>query len=358
MFVLDSHCDTPSHLLRLRDLSKDNERGHVDFPKLKRGGVDGAFFALYTPASLSIEDSNALANKMLAAVLSSVESNSSVAAIATSPSEALLNKEKGLFSVMIGMENGNPIGNSLDELESFFNRGVRYMTLCHSGNNLICDSCATKEKRWHGVSTFGREVIARMNELGMMVDVSHISDESFWDVLNYSKKPVVATHSCCRALADHPRNLTDQMIKALVERGGIIQINFYPPFLSSDFARSTEYQNLSEISDELEQDFKKEPSNDLYRESYYKSLDEISKLSRPSYTKIVDHIDHVVSLVGVDNVGLGSDFDGIDCTPEGLDDISFYPLIFDELSRRGYSNTDIEKIAGKNFLTFWDKVIR
>lgn len=358
MFVLDSHCDTPSQLLRLRDLSQDNSYGHVDFPKLKRGGVDGAFFALYTSASLSNEEANALAVKMLDAVEKCVSENADKAALALTPEEALSNKKRGLFSVMIGMENGSPIGTSLDILEKFFKRGVRYMTLCHSGNNEICDSCAPEVKKWHGLSPFGREVIAKMNAMGMMIDVSHISDESFWDVLEYSAAPVVATHSCCRALCNHPRNMTDEMIVALAQRGGLIQINFYPAFLDDNFRSSQEYWNLSEKAEELESYFKKDPTNNLYRETYYKSLDQLNALERPSYKRIVDHIDHVVDLVGIDHVGLGSDFDGIDCCPEGLENASFYPRIFEELSVRGYNSEDISKIAGENFLTFWSKVLR
>lgn len=314
MFVLDSHCDTPSQILRLRDLSLDNEYAHVDFPKLRRGGVDGAFFALYVPAEYDSdpEAGFSYAMKLFEGVEECVRSNSHLAAFARSASEAYANKDKGLFSVFLGLENASPIGESLERIRYFHDKGIRYMTLCHSGHNQICDSCAPEEGRWGGLSPFGKEVVAEMNRLGMPVDVSHVSDETFYDVLEYSDRPVVATHSCCRALAGHPRNMTDDMIKALAASGGVIQINFYPLFLDGSF---------KDIDDPV----------------------------RPSYKRIVDHMEHVVNLVGIDHVGIGSDFDGIEVTPEGLEDISMMPKVFDELRGRGYSETDIEKIAGLNF---------
>lgn len=312
MFVLDTHCDTPSEILRGRDLSKDNDNAHVDFPKLKRGGVDGVFFALYIPASYDTDPDKGFeyACKMMEGVEKTVEENLESAAFAHSVEEAYVNNRESKVSIFLGLENGSPIGNSLDRLKWFYDRGVRYITLCHSADNQICDSCASAEKRWRGLSPFGREVVSEMNRLGMLIDVSHVSDDTFYDVLKYSDKPVVATHSCCRALADHPRNMTDDMIVALAKAGGVIQINFYPYFLDSAFDGQ----------------------------------------HRPSFRLIADHIDHVVKLVGIDHVGIGSDYDGIEVTPEGMDDISMMPVLFDELKTRGYSEEDICKIAGENFL--------
>ena len=199
MFVLDSHCDTPSQILRLRDISIDNSYAHVDIPKLRRGGVDGVFFALYVPAVMDADPSaaRAYAYRMLDGVQNALENNPD-AVLATSVPQALDNKSKGLLSIFIGLENGAAIGESLDELRRFYEAGVRYVTLCHSGNNQICDSCASKLKRWNGLSPFGKEVVAEMNRLGMLIDVSHISDDAFYDVIRLSSKPVVATHSCCR----------------------------------------------------------------------------------------------------------------------------------------------------------------
>ena len=312
MFVLDSHCDTPTQILRGRDLSKDNELAHIDIPKLRQGGVDAAFFALYIPARLSENAAYECALRQYEAVKDVVQSNPCSVAFALTEAQAHENKANGLFSVFLGLENGSPIGHSLERLQEFYDKGVRYMTLCHSKDNQICDSCAGNNT-WGGLSPFGREVVAEMNRLGMLIDVSHVSDDTFYDVLECSTSPVVATHSCCRALADHPRNMTDDMIKALAAKGGVIQINFYPVFLQDDY----ELESQSSVI--------------------------------PSYTRIADHIDHVVELVGIDHVGIGSDFDGIEVAPDGLEDVSKMPVLFDELRRRGYSEDDLAKLASRNF---------
>ena len=314
MFVLDSHCDTPSEILRGRDLSIDNHNAHVDFPKLVKGGVDGAFFALYIPAAFDSDPESGFdhAERMLEGVERSVSENSDIAAFASNRIQALKNREEGKFSVFLALENGSPIGDSIDNIKWFYDKGIRYITLCHSSDNQICDSCASAEKTWGGLSPFGKEVVAEMNRLGILVDVSHVSDDTFYDVLKYSSRPVVATHSCCRAICGHPRNMTDDMIKALADAGGVIQINFYPFFLDPEFT-------------------------------------DVDFSIRPSYKKVADHIDHVVNLVGIDHVGIGSDFDGIEVTPEGMDDISMMPVLFEELKDRGYSESDLEKLAGENF---------
>lgn len=350
MFVLDSHCDTPSQILRLRDISIDNPYAHVDIPKLRKGGVDGVFFALYVPAAMDNDPDAArsYAYRMLDGVRNSLENNPH-AVLTTSVQEALANKAKGLMSVFIGLENGAAIGDSLDELRRFYQAGIRYVTLCHSGNNQICDSCAPKIKRWNGLSPFGREVVAEMNRLGMMIDVSHISDDSFYDVVNLSTKPVVATHSCCRALADHPRNLTDEMIRKIAASGGVVQVNFYPLFLESSFKTILNDSGIMERGELIESEFIADPADSNKRAAWNAVQAELKALKRPTYKVIVDHIDHIVRLVGIDYAGLGSDFDGIEVTPEGMEDISKFYRVFDEMRARGYSESEIEKVASGNF---------
>ena len=350
MFVLDSHCDTPSQILRLRDISIDNPYAHVDIPKLRKGGVDGVFFALYVPASMDSDPdgARAYAYRMLEGVCASLK-NSTDAVMTTSVSQALENKAKGKISVFLGLENGSAIGDSLDELRRFHEAGVRYVTLCHSGNNQICDSCAPKTKRWNGLSPFGKELVSQMNRLGMLIDVSHISDEAFYDVIRLSTRPVVATHSCCRALADHPRNLTDDMIRKLAGTGGVIQVNFYPVFLDSDFSAVLSDSGIMERGESVESEFIADPADPAKRKAWNAVQDELKSLNRPSYKRIVDHIDHIVRLVGIDHVGLGSDFDGIEVAPEGMEDISKFSLVFDEMRSRGYSEADIAKVASENF---------
>ena len=323
MFVLDSHCDTPSQIHRLRNIGVWNGHGQVDLPKMKKGGVDGAFFALYVPSSLGPEESTAYAMELMADVYDAVGANRDSAAMVTCRQEALEAQAKGLVSIFLGL---------------------------HSDHNDICDSSGPSQPRWGGLSPFGREVVAEMNRLGMLVDVSHISDRSFYDVLECSAKPVVATHSCCRALAGHRRNLTDDMIKALASQGGVVQINFYPVFLDDGFAARLSASGIESVGEAVEAEFIKDPSDPQKREAWYRIEDELASLARPSYRRIADHVDHVVSLVGPDHAGLGSDFDGISVTPDGMEDVSHFSRILDELRHRGYSEGDIAKIAGGNFL--------
>ena len=315
MFVLDSHCDTPLQMMRGLDIGIDNGWGHVDIAKLKEGGVDASFFALYTSAEMTPDEAACTTLEMLGRIYDAVDAHKDSLALAFTPDDALRNKDKGLISIFIGMENGSPIHKSLALLRMYYRMGVRYLTLTHNGDNEIADSAA-EGKRWHGLSPFGREVVAEMNRLGMIVDIAHVSDETFYDVIECSKSPIVSTHSCCRALASHRRNMTDDMLRSLADKGGVMQVNFYPAFLSD----------------------------------YYET-------KMPSVSDIADHIDHAVKVAGIDHVGIGTDFDGIEITPVGMEDISKLPRIFDELTTRGYSEDQIEKIAGGNFLRVFNDVI-
>lgn len=312
--IYDSHVDTPSELLRSRDISIDNITGHVDFPKLRRGGVDGSFFALYTSAEIAPDAATAHALKMLAVVQDAIEKDGK-SVITVSPEQAAANRERGVFSVFLGMENGSPIQESLSLLRLFHRLGVRYLTLTHNGDNAIADSAA-EARTWGGLSPFGREVVAQMNRLGMMVDISHASDDTFYDCIRYSKAPIVATHSCCRALCGHRRNLTDDMLRALADVDGYVGINFYPYFLKD------------------------------------------SQVPAPGIKEIIDHIDHAVEICGIDHVGIGSDFDGIEVTPVGLDDVSMMPLLFTEMRRRGYTQEQIDKVSGDNLMNVLGRVIK
>ncbi len=365
MFVLDSHCDAPLMLAKGADFSKKVQQGytpgkfpitHIDFDRMKKGGVDGSFFAIYTSNSLSPDEATRRAFELVAKTYDSVESAPDMAALATTPAQARRNKKEGLISIFMGMENGAPIQKDLSLLRMFYRLGVRYMTLTHANHNEICDSCSPKEKRWGGVSPFGIEVINEMNHLGMLIDVSHISDDSFYDVLKYSRAPVAATHSCCRALSNHPRNMTDDMIKALAEKGGVIQINFYPAFLDQDYA--SKFFPLADAFDEVDKLWNKDKNNPELQQRLKEATERLNDLKRPSYTKVVDHIDHVVNLVGIKHVGLGSDFDGIEVGPEGLDDVTRMPKIIVELRKRGYTENEIKYIAGGNFLRLLDQVQR
>ena len=260
MFVLDSHCDTPSQIHRLRNIGVWNEHGHVDFPKMKKGGVDGVFFALYIPPALGPDAATSYAMELMADLSDTMEACGSQAVLVTSREEALAAQAKGLIAVFLGLENGSAIRKSLPLLRLYRKMGVRYMTLAHSAHNDICDSCSPSQPRWGGLSPFGREVVAEMNRLDMLIDVSHISDAAFYDVLKYSEKPVVATHSCCRALAGHKRNMSDEMICALAEKGGVIQINFYPVFLDDGFAARLSASGIEARGEAVEAEFIGDPS--------------------------------------------------------------------------------------------------
>ncbi|MBO4634660.1 MAG: dipeptidase [Bacteroidales bacterium] len=314
--LFDSHVDTPTELVRHSiNLGIDNPGAHVDFPKMKRAGVGGAFFALYTAAELPADTATRLALEMLSATYDSVEANADYAALAFSPEEAAENLKKGLISVFMGMENAAPIQESLSLLRTFYRLGVSYMTLTHNGDNAVADSAA-EGKRWNGLSPFGREVVAEMNALGMMIDLSHASDKTFWDCIELSHAPIVATHSCCRALCSHRRNLTDEMLRAIGEKDGYVGINFYPAFLSDQWE---------------------------------------SKL--PGVQEIVNHIDHAVELAGLEHVGIGTDYDGIEVTPEGMENISKTVLVWEEMKRRGYTEKEVELISGQNLLNVFQRVI-
>ncbi len=365
MFLLDSHCDAPLMLAKGADFGRRVEQGctpgrfpvtHVDFPRMKKGGVNGSFFAIYTSNALSPDQATRRAFELISKVYDAVEQNPSRAALATTPAQARYNARNGLISIFLGMENGAPIQRDLSLLRMFNRLGVTYLTLTHARSNEICDSCTSSEPRWGGVSPFGREVIAEMNRLGMMVDVSHISDASFWDVLKYSKAPVIASHSCCRALCDHPRNLTDEMIVALAEKGGVVQVNFYPSFL--DKAYGEKVSALIDAEEDAQAQWLGNPSDPVLQQRLQAAVTALNAVPRPSYRKIVDHIDHVVRLVGVKHVGLGSDFDGIETCPDGLEDIGKMQRIIIELRKRGYAEQDIRHIAGGNFLRVMEQVQR
>ncbi len=349
MLILDSHCDTPSQIVRLRDLGVDNAYGHVDFPKLVRGGVGASFFALYTSKELSPDAATRAALEMMAGVYDAVEAHPDQVSMAFRADQILENHAKGLVSILLGMENGAPIQQSLALLRLFWRMGVRYMTLTHNGDNAIADSAA-EGKTWHGLSPFGREVVAEMNRLGMLIDVAHVSDETFYDCIRYSKVPVVSTHSCCRALCGHRRNMSDDMLRALAENGGVIQINFYPCFLSDSFPEVLAASGLSDEGEQLEAAFIADPSDPEKVAAWHRVQDRLLALDRPSYKVVVDHVDHAVRVAGIDHVGIGSDFDGIAVPPAGLEDVSKIGIIFREMRERGYSEMEIEKVAGGNFL--------
>jgi membrane dipeptidase len=254
----------------------------------------------------------------------------------------------GHRAILIGIEGGHAIEDSLDLLRAFYRFGARYMTLTHTNTNNWADSSGDEPKH-NGLTPFGRQVVTEMNRLGMLVDISHVSDKTFYDAIEVSRAPVIASHSSARALANHPRNMTDDMLRALAKNGGVAMVNFYPIFLSDDVAvasRARDEKLKTAIAEVKSKDPQEGPT---YQEGVRKLM-AANPLPKVSYTAIVDHIDHMVKVAGIDHVGIGSDFDGIGEVPEGMEDVSKLPKIAAELRRRGYSEADIRKIMGENFM--------
>lgn len=357
MLVLDSHCDAPSQMMRARDFTKDNSWGHVDFPKLKAGGVDASVFALYNAPELSPDEATRYTLDMLAHLYDQVDAAEGEVELAFSYDEIMENKANGLTSVVISMENGAPIQKSLSMLRMFYRMGVICMTLAHNGDNEICDSVAGNG-RWGGLSPFGKEVVREMNRLGMIVDIAHCSDDTVRDCLQYSKAPIVSTHSCCKALASHRRNLSDDLLKAIADKGGVVQINFCPAFLSDNYITLMTETGAGEKADRIEAAFIADPTDPEKVAAWVEMQKELEAMKRPSYMDVVDHIDHAVKVMGIDHVGVGTDFDGILVAPEGLENVSKLPVLWQEMKRRGYSCSDIEKVAGGNFLRVLKEVER
>jgi len=353
--VVDTHCDTPMVMLeRGLDIGKKSDKNDVDFVRMKEGGLDASFFAAFVSNRLDKKHPAKNALEMIDEIHQQVEKYPDLAEMAYSPRDIRDIHQKGKRAILIGMENGGPIEGSLRILRNFYRLGVRYITLTHNSNNDICDSSSDETAKWNGVSPFGKEVIKEMNRLGMLIDVSHISDKAFWDVLEVSEVPVFASHSCVRSICDSHRNLSDDMIKALAKKGGVIQITFYSGFLDEGFRQKSE-----EIRKKIAPEIKK--LRETYKdnqEGYWDGVFKLWKKHSPPpipIKKLMDHIDHVVKLVGVDYVGLGSDFDGAGSFPRGLEDVSGFPLITYHLLKRGYSETDIKKILGGNFLRVFEK---
>ena len=354
--VIDTHVETPMMMHeRGVDIGIENDNSEVDLIKMKEGGLDAVFFAVFTPNSRDENCASKYGFEILDTIFSQVEKYPDLAEMAYSTKDIIRIHKTGRRAILIGMENGGPIEDSLRLLRNFYRLGVRYVTLTHNDNNKICDSSTAKEPLWNGLSPFGIEVVNEMNRLGMMIDVSHISDQAFWDVIKYSKAPVLATHSCVKSICDVNRNMSDDMIKALAEKGGVIQINFYGGFLSKEIDTKLQdvRKQLAPLREQLKQEFK-----DNEKEVMKRMMEEYKRLSPPppSIDVLMDHIDYVVKLAGVDHVGIGSDFDGASTYPVGLEDSSKYPLITYKLLERGYSEKDIKKILGGNLLRVFEEV--
>ncbi len=357
LLIVDTHIDVPYRLdAKPADVSQATKDGDFDYPRAIAGGLNAAFMSIYIPAEKEAEGTaTAVANKLIDDVEAIAANAPGKFAIATSTDDVLDQQRKGLISLPMGMENGAPIDGKLENLEHFYKRGIRYITLTHSKSNHISDSSYDPERQWNGLSQFGKKLVVAMNDTGVMVDISHVSDDAFFDVMKIAKVPAIASHSSARHFTPgFERNMSDDMIKALAANGGLIMINFGSTFVHqpsrenstalSD-ARKAYLEPLGLADDEEAQD----KFNDEYRSKIPFLFADVSH--------VLDHIDHVRDLVGIDYVGLGSDYDGVgDSLPTGLKDVSTYPNLVTGLINRGYSEKDIEKILGGNLMRVWKQV--
>ena len=362
--TVDTHVDTPMALLNDNfDIGKRNEApaSRVDFPRMKEGGLDAIFFAAFTGQHERTKENTEIAYKqahaMIDATFTACEKYNQMAQVAKKADDVNILEEEGKRAVYIGMENGFPIGTNIERVEEFYDSGVRYITLCHSSNNDICDSSTDRNGPEHnGLSSFGKKVIKEMNRLGIIIDVSHISDKSFYDVVKKSKTPVIASHSSVRSIAHHNRNMSDQMIIALAKNGGVIQICLLDEFIKDPDTTTVRYQKEKELRNiwETKYDFMTEDEKKELRDRW-RNLGKQYPKQLPNVADYVDHIDYVKELVGIDHVGIGSDFDGgggID----GCADVSEMPNITAELLKRGYTDEEINKIWGGNFFRVFKQV--
>ena len=355
--IVDGHIDVPYRLDKnWEDVSITTDTGDFDYPRAIAGGLNTPFMSIYIPAEKNTADARELADSLIGLVNRMVDESPDKFAILFSVDDVKRHFQAGLISLPMGLENGSPIGDDLSMVQYFHDRGVRYVTLTHALSNQIADSSYDENKQWDGLSEIGFEIVREMNRVGIMVDISHVSDGAFWDVMEVAKAPVIASHSSARHFTpDWERNINDDMIKRVAESGGIVMINYGSAFVTKEAnlysrARSDAFkayieENALEKSDELQDTFNAD--YDLENGPFpYATLEQT-----------LDHFDHVVDLVGIDHVGVGSDYDGVgDSLPTGLKDVSSYPNLVEGLFARGYDDDDIKKILGENLLRVWADV--
>lgn len=356
--VVDTHDDTTQRFLGGKfDLGPRDASGSIDIPRMKEGGLSAIFFSIWMPSKVTGPEAVKRALVQIDAVREQIRKHPGDLVLATTAEEIRAAHKQGRIAALMGVEGGHMIASDLGVLRSYAALGVRYMTLTHSGNDEWADS-STDTPAHNGLTDFGKDVVREMNRLGVIVDISHVSDKTFYDALEVSKAPLFASHSSCRAICNAPRNMTDEMIKALAAKGGVIQINYHVGFLSQ------EYRNAAtpEIAKQIDEEAKKRCGDNegcqiIEGDKVTREFVAQGKLPRVDWTKIIEHIDHAVKIAGADHVGLGSDFDGANM-PFGMEDASKLPQITEALLRKGYSAGDIKKILGENTLRVMTEVER
>jgi membrane dipeptidase len=353
--LIDTHNDVTSRTVAGFDIGEHSTEGHTDIPRLREGGVGGVFFAIFVGANY-VKDNHS-ANRAMQMIdttrhdIAGRYPKDFMLSFTAADVEAA--HAQGKIAALMGIEGGHAIEDSLRLLRDFYLLGVRYMTLTHTNTNNWADSSGdidnAEVKHHNGLTDFGKDVVREMNRVGMIVDISHVSDKTFWDALEVSKAPIFASHSSSKALSNIPRNMTDDMIVALGKKGGVVQINFGCEFLSQKSADASKAFDAFAKFRELSEKYKDDPEK--MRAAMKVLGDEMkTKVPRATLADAVAHIDHVAKIAGIDAVGIGSDYDGVGCVPEGLDDNSKYPNLTRALLEKGYSAEDIRKIYGGNTL--------
>ncbi len=348
--VVDTHSDLTSRMLDEGvDIGKRLPDGHEDIPRMMEGGLDAQFFSIYVAADYAKKGGPKRALEMMDTLFRAVQAHPDRLQLATSVSDVYRIVGEGKIAALMGLEGGHALQNSLAVLRMFHRLGIRYVTLTHSNTNDWADS-STDQPKWGGLNELGEKIIREMNRIGMIVDISHVSDDTFWDVMRVSKAPVIASHSSSRAIADMPRNMSDDMIKAMAEKGGVIMINFGSSFLNPRWGERTNII-LTAVRDKYHGDFS-------MWDKMWKQMDAKEPLPPATIDDLIANIEHVIQVAGVDHVGLGSDFDGVSNLPVGMEDVTKLPRITYELLKRGHSEDDIMKILGGNILRVFSQVER
>jgi membrane dipeptidase len=358
--VVDTHDDTTQRLIDGGfDLGPRNADGSIDIPRMKEGGLGAIFFSIWMPSKVKGPEAVQRATAQIEAVRDQVRKHSNDLALATTATQIRAAHKQGEIAVLMGVEGGHMINSDLAVLRKYADLGVRYLTLTHSGNCEWADS-STDKPAHNGLSDFGKQVIREMNRLGMIVDISHVSDKTFRDVLDVSEAPVFASHSSCRGICDHARNMSDDMMRALAAKGGIVQINFHEGFLSQEFRNAEKADpgiNNAIAAEVQKRCGDREGCQLIEGDKITREYVLQGKLPRVEWTKIIEHIDHAVKVAGIDHVGLGSDFDGANM-PFGMEDATKLPRVTEALLQKGYSDGDVRKILGENTLRLMSDVER
>ncbi len=370
VFTVDTHIDWPSQQFRNpefvpRQRHEPGQRGsgQWDLVRMKEGGLDAVFMSIFTSQGPRTDEGHANAKahalKLIELTKKMVADNPDLAEIALTPEDAYRIEKAGKRAIFMGMENGYPLGKDLGNVKLFYDLGVRYITITHSRNNELGDSSTDEKKEWEGLSPLGEQVVKEMNRLGIMVDISHVHDDLFWDVIALTKAPVIASHSSAKALCDHARNMNDEMLKAVKKNGGVVQVCLLGNYIKTIPQNPEREAALRPFQEKLRAARRGELNEEEARKAWedFQALNAKFPANRPTVQDAVDHIDHMVKVMGVDHIGIGSDFDGGGGLV-GIDDVSEMPNLTKELLKRGYSEKDIRKIWGGNLMRVLSEVMK